>query len=756
VQPTNLLAPMNPTTQLLSASNIPGLDATKIVSGILSVLHIPGLDASQIISGAFPQWLMPLVAVGSVGQTTPNLLANPSFNTSISTDAAGFSYDSTVSHTADGTGSLKTACSGTTKDAVSDPPIPVAAGQQLACSVWTQWSGVTGTGPCFQLTVRAYLSNNLVGSTIMQTVTNPTASGAWTQLSGTYTTPQTGVDSIRLDLQVLPGATAGTVWFDDGSVTKVQLFSETWTAGLTGDINNLTTGVDARALQTDVVSLVNALGTGSYSSIPAALSDINSRLQNLLVAGTFDAEQLFNVANMPMLSINSVPTSQLGTYNIADLGGLTDYVTNALVGLVGAFAGTTPAQANSSMQSLYSNMLNNTQSILALQSTNTATNNSGVTVVIDFANYPNGPLPASFTTTYSYPSGGSGSSLLGISGGVAGWFPLNNDGPRRAVSVYNVAPTNTDFQIVRGAMASAPGTHCQSGYPMIYAIGRVDSYTNPQNYVWARAYCTGFLTYKCDVGCTVAGVDTLFQSGIPLTWSTNIGLVVGANGNPRQYQVFSGTQLVATVTEAGTTSLYGPGYRYWGARTEMQYDPFGAGNPGTIAGTSVSDNAPPAVQGSSLRVYRATSLPAVTINSGPNQLPANFFDTSGDPMSPVSSDLHWNGTSVAFDNEGTYLINLRYAMNSSFTGIGIHLDALLYLTRGGSTQIVRRGGGLFGDSFGGATADGLAATFVVYLKANDVITPGTAASTTLTGAFVGENTGTQCYMEVALANKSYA
>jgi hypothetical protein len=136
--------------------------------------------------------------------------------------------------------------------------------------------------------------------------------------------------------------------------------------------------------------------------------------------------------------------------------------------------------------------------------------------------------------------------------------------------MYNVQPTNTDFQQVKGTMGSAPQQGGSGGTPMVWCIGNADSFSNPQNYRWARAYCDGFLSYKADIGYTVAGVNTVMASNIPLTWSMDITVNFGANNNVRRIQAFSGTTLVADVTEAGTASQIGSGFRYWGARTEMK------------------------------------------------------------------------------------------------------------------------------------------------------------------------------------------
>jgi hypothetical protein len=745
-------------TGVLGAGQIPGLDATKIISGIFPVGLIPGLDASQIVSGSFPQWLMPLVPVGSVGQTTPNLLANPTYATAASVaGATQWIWDGTVTHTADGTGSVKVVPNGTQLQLLSDPATPAAQGQTLACSVWLQWSAVAGTGACIQLTLVSYLAGNLVSSTVLQTISSPAANSAWTQLSGTYTVPA-GVDSVRLEYTILAACTAGTIWFDDASLTKTQLLAEGWTAGLPGDLSNLNTAVVARALQTDVISLVNNLGLGTFSTVGGSLSAITSRLNYLNAGGLFNSAQLTNIANIPLLppsqipgldatkiisgviALGQIPTGQLGMNNIADLQHLNDYMTNTLVGVAGQFSGTTLPQSNASMASLYDNMLNNTQSIQAMRASNVAANVSGVAVSIDFANYANGPLPNFFTVTYT----GSGSSQIGISGGVSGWFPLNNDGNRTAFIIYNSAPTNTDFQLVSGSMSAAPSGATSGGTPHFYAMARVDNPSNPRNALWGRAYCTGFLSYKADLGCTVNGVDTVFVTGIGLTWSTSMSVVFGANGNPRRYQVFSGTQLVYDYTEVGTTSQIGSGFRYWGAKTECTFDSNGnTGSGGTVAGTSVSDNAPPVVLGSTFRCSRH-STGSVAIASGNHTLPGGTWDTT-DYCSP---DMTWDGTNLVINTEGSYSVRANYQP----TGLSANNKWGSVLYQNGN--LVRQLGGMCTDSWYGNAPLCVEGQAQVYCHAGDVLNPGTNFQAS--ASILGDATGTMTFFEVTLLNRSMA
>jgi len=340
------------------ASVIPGLDASKITSGVFTVPLIPPLDASQIQSGIFGQWVLPNISVGSIGQTTPNLLANPNYASAVSVVSnPDWVWVSSPDHTGDGSGSVRCIANGNEHDLLSDPPTPVAPSQTLSLSHWLQWSGVTGSGACFQLSVLAYNGASLVSSTPLQTVSGPAASGGWTQLAGTYTVPSSGVTHVRLELQVLVGATTGTTYWDDGSITKTQLLQQNWMTGTGGtllsQLNTMVTNISAAALQTDVMSLVNNLGLGSFASVSAALSTITSRLQGLPASGILQANFL------QVLDATKITTGVLGTAQIplitaamAPTHAVMDDVVNGIFHPTTPTTGNTPAQMQAALQTI--------------------------------------------------------------------------------------------------------------------------------------------------------------------------------------------------------------------------------------------------------------------------------------------------------------------------------------------------------------------------------------------------------------------
>lgn len=752
-------------TGIFGTGLIPGLDAAKIISGAFGAAQIPGLDSSKIVTGQFAQsqitnltsdlaslfttvttpladWLMPLVPVSHVGLAQPNLLANPNYATAASVSgAAEWIWDGTVDHDGDGSGSVKVVANGAVHQLFSDPAIPVAPNQTLALSHWLRWTGVAGTGVCFRLDLISYnAANAIVATTTIASTTNPAASSGWVQLAGTHTVAA-GVTSVRLGLIVTAAATAGTINWDSGSVTKTQLLAQDWTTALVGDLSNLGTQVSARALLTDFNALMSNLGLGT-----ATLTAITNRFTKMGSTGLFDAAGLTNMVGFPsidatkiltgILNINRIPTSQFDRTNITDLGSITDHVLNGLLGTGSQFTSATPAEARGGLDSIYGEVLNANAQLAAMQSNEQGADVSGVSVNINFTNYADGALPSMFTVTYS----GVGTSTIGVTNGIAGWRSKVNDGNRNAVIVYNAAPTGTDFQLVRGTLASPPPGAGSGGTPRISAIGRVDNPANPQNYVWARGYCTGFLTYRGDIGCTINGVETVWASNIALTWSMQISMVIGVGTNARRYQVFSGSTLVYDHTEVGTSSLLGAGYRYWGCRTEIKTGSNGANDSPGIASTSVTDNAPPDVVGSGAHITRRSTT-AVGMANGINSLPANFFSNPDYQSSDIAVNLT-NGT-FTVTYAGWYMVDLCVYLSGA-----IFEDHHLVLYKNGVH--FKDGAPVLNEQSGDHDA------WIVYLAAGDTVNGGTSRDGGSNAVMRGDANGRSTYLTIALLNRSYA
>ena len=754
LQPTNMLAPMNPSTSLLSAVNIPGLDASKIVTGILSMLQIPpsvlntgSAINAQNLYNQVSSALLGMVPYSHIGNANPNLLASFSFDTAATIGSIpSCTWNGTSGHTSPGCAQFT--ASGALITLVAPSPIQVTQGQQLTISGWINYTGLTATAGQNAIRINAaqYLGTTVGAVQMVASVLSPGASsGGWVQITGTYTVPA-GVDNILVQLQVTAAATAGTVLFDDVSATKTGLMSGNWMSGISGTV------------AADIQSAVDQIFQSSHggSSTNNALTSILNSLTNIPGSSllSLDATKI----TTGIMNILQIPTNQLGIGNITDIQSLSDYITNALVGAT-SFFGTTLPQANSSMNSIFANVVNNTQSIQAMSST------AGGASALRYWRYRLRQLSRTWPLPSTSPNHllAARQSDAGHRTNLAGWANLVNDADRAAVVVYNVAPTSTDYQYLQGAMASPPPEETfYNTYPRIWALGRVDNPANPQNYVWARAYSNGFLSYVADIGCTVAGVDTVWVSGIQLTWTTSIALSFGVGGNPRRYQVFSGTQLVYDYTESGTTSRLGAGFRYWGLKTEMKKwvtgtDGSRGGDPGSLAGCSVYDNGPQTFAGSGASFYRAGGAVTCTSTFGtPLKFPAAFFDTA----IGVTSDMSSAANAVTIGISGWYTATIRSKITINVGTGNLSLSPVVFKNNAAH----RAGTPLMQANIVGtqATTSALCGSIEFYAAAGDVIEPGylfeNVNSGSISGNFQcsGDATAVGTYWTLAMTNRSLA
>jgi hypothetical protein len=758
LHPRNMLAPLDPFNLLIPDYIIPLLDATKIGSGQFLQNQVENLesdlddiwnsieDAASAILTPIVDWLLPNVPVSSVGIFQPELLANPHYTSADSiSGGVDWIWDGAVDHDGDGSGSVKVVATGMAHQLFSDPPIPVSPKQQLHCEHWLTWSSVAGAGQCFKLSVAAYKGTLIQGITDLNGISNPAVNSSnWVKLQGDYTVPASGVDNVRLLITVTAMCTAGTVHWDTGSVKKVQLFGQDFTTALVGDLNNLLTQVTARALLTDFNGLMNSLGLGSPT-----LTAITNRFANIFDTGLVHAGGLTNMTAFPgidsnkiisgFLNIARVPMHLFDHTNIFDLGTLNDQITNGLLGGedFSHYFGSDPTQARGGLDSIFADVLNHTQQIQAMRSNTAGTDVSGSSVNINFSDYPDGPLPAIFTTTYT----GSGTSLLGIVSGVGRWSPAKNDGNRNVHACYQPAATNTDFQLIRGSLGQIPQQGGSGGTPKIAVTGRVDSPTNPRSFVWARGYCTGFLTFKGDMGMTVNGVETVWASNIPLTWSMDIMMAVGVGINARRYQVYSGSKLVYDYTEPGTGSSIGPGFRYYGLKAEIRTDSGGTPTvPGSLAGASISDNAPPTVVGSG-GVMSRRSTSTVGMPTGSRVLPNNFFGIIDAKSDDITASLANGSFTVKY--AGWYHIDAALQLNGS-----LYEDNMLMLFVNGNLS--RAGGPKMNEQTHNK------ASWLMYLAEGDYVQLGTYRESGSNAIMQGEASGVWTYFQICLANRSYA
>ncbi|QFG04607.1 minor tail protein [Mycobacterium phage Keziacharles14] len=640
---------------------------------------------------------LPMIPISHLGDWAANLLPRGEMDGAVSIDGNGeWFFDPTVFNGAAGRttpGSAKTVADGTTKEILSEDLVFVTEGQKINVTGFLRHVGLTATGSPLEVGLQTY--SDLAGTVsvsrpTLYAPTSPTGTASgWLSVLGNYTVPST-VKTFRVRLTVKPTATAGDVHFDRVMPHKTGLLGR-----------NLVDGLE-------------------------------DRLQWLTSGGLFDASKLANLDNLP-----AIPN---GLDKIGDLGALVDAATNALSGasLEGAGSEVIGAgldAAKATMENLFSMLTKATRDIQSLKSEAEASSDGGRRFNVDFSDYPDGAFPSGlFNVTYSGP----GTSTLGIKDGHAVWNTVDN-GDRDCLLLYPT-PTLTPYQVVRGTLASPPSNKSKGQQPRIWSIAR--SNAAGTDYVFARGYCTGFLSYKGDIGCVVGGVEKIWASNVSLTWSLDMQIICGVGNNPRRHQVLSGNKLVIDITEpSDKQSVVDSSHCYWGSYTETN----GKETPGNVAGASVVDNAPPDVVGTTMRVFRSTTSGA-SIGSGENYLPSNLFDATA----YKSPDLTWNASTseVTVEKAGTYLCTMRIEVdqqiNTTHTWYptwtvdtikraeGDTLDAITIAAFG--APAFSRGTHIGGDPF------------VYYVPAGGKIRPG--MGTDISVGLIGDTQGVKTWLTV--------
>ncbi|QJD50235.1 minor tail protein [Mycobacterium phage Iwokeuplikedis] len=521
-------------------------------------------------------------------------------------------------------------------------------------------------------------------------------------LTGESIIPQTNVQGLAASLaqakadaqQAIRDALTGVV-----NATPTQL--DNWVLNLLTGNSTLNASKLSGTAPTAVIPTLPQTKIQNLAQDIAAKLGVNDPLDASKLTGTAPS------AAIPSLSIGKLP----------DLQSLVDAATNALSGKTTAGqeeSGVGLTDAKSTMTNLFNMLTKVTRDVQALQSESDSTSTGGLRFNIDFGQYPDGAFPSGlFNLTYT----GAGTSSLIIKDGHATWSFAGN-GYRRATMIYPT-PTLTSQQIVRGTLASPPS---QGTNVRIWSLARANAAGT--DYVFARGYSTGFLTYRGDIGCVVGGVEKIWASNVPLTWSLDMKIICGVGNNPRRHQVLSGNTIVVDLIEpVDKQSVIDADHCYWGSISETD----GSKGPGTVAGASVADNAPPAIVGTTFRASKR-STSDLTL-SGTNVVPNNFFET----IDYQSDDLVYApGTNcrLTATKQGTYLVQYRIfhgVWASNNFGYGVLFKNGAVFARGGYTGNQLN----LGFSLNTTQEDSTYASFIVPMNPGDYINPGFYTTTNM-------------------------
>lgn len=263
IVPTDLLASL--IGGFIPGLQIPGLDASKIISGTFSmemILGLPEALAELVVGGAgevidifvntflggsgsgfgaedlvqaitsIPSMFLagPLgpgmashMGAGILSNEQPEFLTNPTFDAPSSIKGQGmWTWDGTTGPAGLNT-SVFTDAEGILKELFSNA-IPVSPGQELEISGYEKHSTFTGPANSIALTIRKFnASGTYIGDDTLASIAAPSGTTAWPgspNLTGTYTIAS-GVKSVILRPIVKDTATAGRVWFGNFSVKPV-------------------------------------------------------------------------------------------------------------------------------------------------------------------------------------------------------------------------------------------------------------------------------------------------------------------------------------------------------------------------------------------------------------------------------------------------------------------------------------------------------------------------------------------------------
>lgn len=389
--------------------------------------------------------------------------------------------------------------------------------------------------------------------------------------------------------------------------------------------------------------------------------------------------------------------------------------------------------AKDAMARLRADLAQNTRSIQDIQARDAGEISIGKVINIDFDQYPDGPIPSELFDVYYLDDRfvSPGTAQIGIDNGLAQFTTRPDDGPRD-VMLVGVERTDTHYQIIRGTMGAPPmGPDSEEGTPKFHALVRVSD--DRETYVFARAWNLGaWLQFRGEIGIVIDGVETIWDTNIPLTWSMDMTVVAGVGNNPHQYQVWSGSELVKTYTDATESCPLPDDDNFgWGSIAQIR----GTHHSGKVGGCSVADNQLPLTIGTNAMMYRVSTTNEMMYGGGTvTDFPDNFFEIVGRTSRDIASDPEEGSFTVT--KEGMYAIKCRVEL-----AVGLNSKVQLVLRVNGSAIDWDRG-------ITPANGEAMAETFFQYLEPGDIVDMAYTKSGGNLGVLTGEATGTKTYFSI--------
>ena len=790
---TDAIATANIQANAVNGSKTTGLDAAKITTGAMAQAQVTNLTndlGARVDYSAYQAFL----SGGS-----QNICSNPGFEDTtqyLSSASWGGTY-STVEKRSGARSALLTGTAATKYIALltnktAEVYFNGAPSRRFYLEFYVKTdSAQTGTTAAVGIGIWSYTAANASVTSTSVTFSfnyinaNKDPVTGWARCFGYILLPATAtIAKLRPLMYVSSGATSGNFWFDDVLVqdvtevanTNVALFNQTTSGttilpgavpGLEG--SKITGGTVAADRIANLAASKITSGTFPDARIASGLNAAKLTTGTLPIARIADAA--ITTAKIGNNQITGPKTAGLDGSKITG-GSIAENLVqnlpqartdiqntfNKLAGVLTSgednASGTVIDNVVAALLKTYNTLQDHSADLQALKSEKASAQAKGAVFNINFSDYSNGAFSttaAPGTNTFRVIYSGVGTSTLGVQSGVAQWYATNN-ADRNATLIWNT-PTNTDFQVIAGTMTTPPQQPA-SGVtaPRFHAIGRVNSTGN--TYVWARAYSDGFLSFKGEIGRTVSGVETVWATNIPLTWSLDMRFVLGVGTNARQYQVYSGSTLVWTHTESGAAnvnyttktststvgSTLGASNRQWGAIAQIRGGSGGPWHSGKVGATSVSDNESPQVNGSVARMDRtSTANVSYTGGSAVTAIPNSFFNVVEYESPDVDADAATSSFTVK--ESKAYIITGRV-----MTGNVAAWGTLILQVWNGSAWVTSQYGNPIYTQDAAAALHG---QWIQYLTAGQKVRLAYQRAGITTTTLTGEATGSRTYFSIA-------
>ena len=260
-----------------------------------------------------PEWL-PQISLFSIGDSQPNLLAEPDFAEASTVDGGGFYWDGTDGKATNGCAAVN--CDGEDHVIVSNI-VPVSKDQKLSIGVYVSHAGVNANNAA-ALELNTYLDDVPVSTEVIQSLNAFGNSTDWTtKLEGEFIVPD-GVNAVAVQLHVTSDATTGVIKFDDSWLRKVQQLKMSFVDGLVAQVNQFIS--DIQGIIDNIFNAFNNLGEWLDEFNP--LQTIMEVVLGLLRIGTgaqtgvtqLEARirALESAANTITLTFNGASSSNIG------------------------------------------------------------------------------------------------------------------------------------------------------------------------------------------------------------------------------------------------------------------------------------------------------------------------------------------------------------------------------------------------------------------------------------------------------------